>query len=80
MMLNGTFSKIPNLLFCKVGQLGRKWAELDWEEIARYSSCDTFGLPTYLPKLEQGKRLQHLMRYSVEYGSIFMIYNSAFQS
>ncbi|GFR30121.1 uncharacterized protein TNCT_379601 [Trichonephila clavata] len=38
-------------------------AELDWEEIARYSSCDTFGLPTYLPKLEQGKRLQHLMRF-----------------
>ncbi|GFQ93814.1 uncharacterized protein TNCT_468951 [Trichonephila clavata] len=42
----------------------RNGAELDWEEMARYSSGDSFALRTYLPKLEQGKRLQHLMRYS----------------
>ncbi|GFQ84746.1 uncharacterized protein TNCT_673681 [Trichonephila clavata] len=48
----------------------QKWAnwarngvKLDWEEMARNSNGDSFGLRTYLPKLEQEKRLQYLIRY-----------------
>ncbi|GFR25151.1 uncharacterized protein TNCT_289511 [Trichonephila clavata] len=41
----------------------RNGAELDWEEIARKSGGDGFGLQTLFLKLEQEKRLQHLMRY-----------------
>ncbi|GFQ78003.1 uncharacterized protein TNCT_542871, partial [Trichonephila clavata] len=38
----------------------RNSVELDWEEIAR---CSCFGLQRYFPKLEQEKRLRHLLRY-----------------
>ncbi|GFR19699.1 uncharacterized protein TNCT_347662 [Trichonephila clavata] len=38
----------------------RNSVELDWEEIAR---CSCFGLRRYFPKLEQEKRLSHLLRY-----------------
>ncbi|GFR09400.1 uncharacterized protein TNCT_538811 [Trichonephila clavata] len=38
----------------------RNSVEVDWEEIAQ---CSCFGLQRYFPKLEQQKRLRHLLRY-----------------
>ncbi|GFY48932.1 uncharacterized protein TNIN_200521 [Trichonephila inaurata madagascariensis] len=51
----------------KMARMWANWAiyqeELDWEEIARYSGCNGFGLQTYFPKLKREKRLQKLMSY-----------------
>ncbi|GFS41017.1 uncharacterized protein TNIN_67431 [Trichonephila inaurata madagascariensis] len=48
-----------------IEQMWANWArnrvELHWEEIARISERNAFGLRTYLPKLKKEKRLEYLM-------------------
>ncbi|GFQ79555.1 uncharacterized protein TNCT_587021 [Trichonephila clavata] len=55
------FEKSNFIIPRKWANWARNGAELDWEEMARNSNGDGFGLRTYLPKLEQEKRLQYLM-------------------